>query len=49
MCTHHQISLCRSNQENEVGRESGMSGRGERNVQGFGGKAQRETTWKTEA
>jgi hypothetical protein len=27
ICTHPQISLCRSNQENEVGRACGMYGR----------------------
>jgi hypothetical protein len=36
--------------ENEVGRTRGSNGRGDENVQGFGGKAQRkETTWKTKA
>jgi hypothetical protein len=32
-----------------VGRACGMHGRGQKSVQGFGGKGQRkETTWKTE-
>jgi hypothetical protein len=36
--------------ENEVVRACGMHGRGEKSVQGFGGKGQRvETTWKTGA
>jgi hypothetical protein len=30
--------------ENEVGRACGMCGRGEKRVQGFGGKAQRKKT-----
>jgi hypothetical protein len=35
---------------NEVGGACGTHGRGEKSVQGFGGKAQRkETIWKTEA
>jgi hypothetical protein len=35
---------------NEVGGASGTHGRGEKSVQGFGGKARRkETTWKTKA
>jgi hypothetical protein len=34
--------------ENEVGRACGTHGRGEKRVQGLGGKARRkETTWKT--
>jgi hypothetical protein len=36
--------------ENEVGRACGTHGRGEKSVQGFGGKARRkESTWKTKA
>jgi hypothetical protein len=36
--------------ENDVGRACGTHGRGEKRVQGFGGKARRKkTTWKTEA
>jgi hypothetical protein len=36
--------------ENEVGRACGTHGRGEKRVQGFGGKARRKkTTWKTKA
>jgi hypothetical protein len=42
ICTHHQILLGRSNQGNEVGRACGTNGRGEENVQGFRGKAQRK-------
>jgi hypothetical protein len=35
---------------NEVGGACGTHGRGEKSVQGFGGKARRkETTWKTKA
>jgi hypothetical protein len=35
---------------NEVGRACGTHGRGEKSVQGFGGKARgKETTWKTKA
>jgi hypothetical protein len=35
---------------NEVGGACGTRGRGEKSVQGFGGKARRkETTWKTKA
>jgi hypothetical protein len=41
ICTHPQISLGKSSQvkANEVGGACGMRGRGERSVQGFGGKA----------
>jgi hypothetical protein len=36
--------------ENEVGRACGTHGRGEKRVQGFGGKARRkEATWETKA
>jgi hypothetical protein len=52
VCTHPQISLGKSSQvkANEVGRSCGMHGRGQKSVQGFGGKARRkETTWKTKA
>jgi hypothetical protein len=52
ICTHPQISLGKSSQvkANEVGRACGTHGRGEKSVQGFGGKARRkETTWKTKA
>jgi hypothetical protein len=36
--------------ENEVGGACGTHGRGEKSVQGFGGKGRRkETTWKTDA
>jgi hypothetical protein len=38
ICTHSQILLGRSSQVSEVGRACGMHGRGERSVQGFGGK-----------
>jgi hypothetical protein len=35
-------------QENDVGRACGTHGRGEKRVQGFGGKARRKkTNWKT--
>jgi hypothetical protein len=35
---------------NEVGGVCGTHGRGEKNVQGFGGEARRKkTTWKTKA
>jgi hypothetical protein len=52
ICTHPQISLGKSSQvkANEVGGTCGTHGRGEKSVQGFGGKAQRkETTGKTKA
>jgi hypothetical protein len=52
ICTHPQISLGKSSQvkANEVGAACGTYGRGEKSVQGFGGKAQRkETTGKTKA
>jgi hypothetical protein len=52
ICTHPQISLGKSSQvkANEVGGACGTHGRGEKSVQGFGGKALRkETTWKTKA
>jgi hypothetical protein len=49
-CTHHQISSGRSDQENEVGGARGTNGRGEKRLQGFGGKARRKkTTWKAKA
>jgi hypothetical protein len=47
-----QISLGKSSQvkANEVGGACGTHGRGEKSVQGFGGKARRkETTGKTKA
>jgi hypothetical protein len=41
--------IIRQIKENEVGGAYGTHGRGEKGVQGFGGKARRkETTWKTE-
>jgi hypothetical protein len=44
---HNEASQVKAN---EVGRACGTHGRGEKNVQGFGGKARRkETTRKTEA
>jgi hypothetical protein len=49
-CTHPQISLGKASQvkANEVGVACGTHERGEKSVQGFGGKARRkETTWKT--
>jgi hypothetical protein len=52
ICTHLQISLGKSSQvkANELGGACGKHGRGEKSVQGFGGKARRkETTWKTKA
>jgi hypothetical protein len=52
ICTHPQISLGKASQVkvNEVGGTCGTHGRGEKSVQGFGGKARRkETTWKTKA
>jgi hypothetical protein len=49
ICTHPQILLSRSNQDEMVS-ANGMHGRGEESVQGFGGKARRkETTQKTKA
>jgi hypothetical protein len=41
ICTHPQISLGKSSQvkANEVGGAYGTHGRGEKSVQGFGGKA----------
>jgi hypothetical protein len=42
--------IIRQVKANEVGRACGTHGRGEKSVQGFGGKAGRkETTWKTKA
>jgi hypothetical protein len=38
ICTHHRILLGRSNQGDEVGGDRGTHGRGEKGVQGFGGK-----------
>jgi hypothetical protein len=50
ICTHPQLSLCRSSRKNEVGGASGTHGREEKSVHGFGGKIKRkETTQKTEA
>jgi hypothetical protein len=39
ICTHHQPSLGYEINENEVGRAYGTHGRGEKRVQGFGGRA----------
>jgi hypothetical protein len=48
ICTHPQISLGKSSQGELDGRACGTHGRGEKNVQGFDGKARRkETTGKT--
>jgi hypothetical protein len=48
ICTHHQILLGISNQG--VGGACSTHGRGEKRVQGFGGKARRkETAWETDA
>jgi hypothetical protein len=42
--------IIRQVKANEVGGACGTHGRGEKNVQGFGGKTRRkETTWKTKA
>jgi hypothetical protein len=42
--------IIRQVKANEVGWACGTHGRGEKSVQGFGGKARRkETTWKTKA
>jgi hypothetical protein len=42
--------IIRQVKANEVGRACGTHGRGEKSVQGLGGKARRkETTWKTKA
>jgi hypothetical protein len=50
ICTHHQILLGRKIKENVVGGAFGTHGRGEKRVQGFGGKARmKKTTWKTKA
>jgi hypothetical protein len=52
ICTHPQISLGKSSQvkANEVGGACGKHEKGEKSVQGFGGKARRkETTGKTKA
>jgi hypothetical protein len=49
LCSY-QILLGRSNQGNEVGGACGTHGRGEKRVQGFGGKARKKkTTRKTKA
>jgi hypothetical protein len=48
--THKTIILIRQVKANEVGGACGTHVRGEKSVQGFGGKAGRkETTWKTKA
>jgi hypothetical protein len=48
VCTHPQMSLSDQVNENEVGRACATHMRGEKSVQGFGGKARRkETTWNT--
>jgi hypothetical protein len=50
ICTHPQISLGKSSQGEWVGGACSTHGRGEKSVQGFGGKARgKETTWKTKA
>jgi hypothetical protein len=52
ICTHPQISLGKSSQvkANEVGAACGTHGRGEKSLQGFGGKARRKkTTGKSKA
>jgi hypothetical protein len=52
ICSHPQISLGKASQvkANEVGRACGTHGRGEKYVQGFGGKARRkESTGKIKA
>jgi hypothetical protein len=52
ICTHPQISLGKSSQvkANEVGGACCTHERGEKSVQGFGGKARRkETTGKNKA
>jgi hypothetical protein len=42
--------MIRQVKANEVGRACSTHGRGEKSVQGFGGKARgKETTWKTKA
>jgi hypothetical protein len=47
ICTHPQIPSVKAN---EVGGACGTHGRGEKSVQGFGGKARwKESTWKTKA
>jgi hypothetical protein len=44
ICTHPQARQVKAN---EVGGACGTHGRGEKSVQGFGGKTRRkETTWK---
>jgi hypothetical protein len=46
--THHQILLGRSNQGDWGGRGMWHHGRGEKRVNGFGGKGRRKnTTWMT--
>jgi hypothetical protein len=48
ICTHPQISLGKSRRMR--GGACGTHGRGEKSVEGFGGKARRkENTWKTKA
>jgi hypothetical protein len=52
ICPHPQTSLGNLSKvkANEVGGTCGTHGRGEKSVQGFGGKARgKETTWKTKA
>jgi hypothetical protein len=52
ICTHTKISLGKSSQvkANEVGGACSTHVRGEKSVQGFGGKGRRKkTTWKTKA
>jgi hypothetical protein len=47
---YSSLDIIRQVKANEVGRECGTHGKGEKSVQGFGGKARRkETTRKTKA
>jgi hypothetical protein len=47
---YSSADIIRQVKANEVGGACGMRGRGEKSVQGFGGKARRkETAWKTKA
>jgi hypothetical protein len=50
ICTHPQISRASEVKANEMGGACGTHGRGEKRVQGFGGKARsKETIGKTKA
>jgi hypothetical protein len=50
ICTHPRYHQAGQVKAHEVDRACDTHGRGEKSVQGFGGKARRkETTWKSKA